>query len=107
MEKQQLKKDLDELLAELNKVKTNEKKVKQELQDERLKISFALQNALLQSQNVMTQQPAQLGYQSFLSKQQARGETGVITGKVGMQSKFMDYSKLNTNNSNNLGVSAA
>jgi len=47
MEKQQLKKDLEELLAELNKVKTNEKKVKQELQDERLKSSFALQNALL------------------------------------------------------------
>ena len=42
MEKQQLKKDLEELLGELNKVKNNEKKVKQELQDEKLKSSFAL-----------------------------------------------------------------
>jgi len=42
MEKQQLKKDLEELLGELNKAKNNEKKFKQELQDEKLKSSFAL-----------------------------------------------------------------
>jgi len=42
MEKQQLKKDLEELLSELNKAKNNEKKFKQELQDEKLKSSFAL-----------------------------------------------------------------
>ena len=42
MEKQQLKKDLEELLGKLNKAKNNEKKFKQELQDEKLTSSFAL-----------------------------------------------------------------
>lgn len=35
-------------------------------------------------------EPTALGYQGFLNRQ-----SRVITGRVGMQSKFMDYGKLN------------
>lgn len=98
MEKQQVAHDLNELKDELVKVKGNEKRLKTELQEEKLKNSRALQEAMLMSQakqqNGMTlsvgAQP--LGYQGYLARQ--RGGQGMITGKVGMQSKFMNYEKL-------------
>ena len=99
MEKQQLMKDLTELKEELLKVKANEKKLKNEVNEEKLKNSKALQDALRNTvaQGTMPPQASALGYQGYLARQRMTGGTGLITGKIGMQSKFMDYGKLNTN----------
>lgn len=95
MEKQQLRKDMEELREELGKIKNNEKKLKAQLNEAQLKNSSILMNAMQQNQNMSAMgshsAQSQLGYQNYLGRQRA----GLITGKVGMQSKFMDVGKLN------------
>lgn len=106
MDKQRLAKEKEELADELNKSKAKEKQCKQKLQEEQLKSSKALQNAMYQSKQATA---APLDYNDYLAKR--RGESGMmITGKVGMSSKFMDMSKLNGGHlggaNTNMGVSA-
>ncbi len=69
--------------------------MKDELNTLKLKESTTLQQAMLQSQGLLAQEQLDrsqpLGYHDYLAK---RMQTGAITAKVGMKSKFMNYEKL-------------
>lgn len=91
MEKAQVKKENTELKDEITKVKANEKKLKEDLAKEKLKDSQALSAALLNSQREKPQT-----YQEYLAKRMnnSTSDKGVITHKLAMKSKFMNYEKL-------------
>ena len=103
MEKAQVKKENTELKDEITKVKAlnhiffshlifmteaNEKKLKEDLAKEKLKDSQALSAALLNSQREKPQT-----YQEYLAKRMnnSSSDKGVITHKLAMKSKFMNY----------------
>lgn len=90
---------MNELKDELLKVKANEKKLKTELNDEKLKNSKILQdamkNAIVAPGNMG--QPPSLGYQGYLARHRVNNQgSGLITGKIGLQSKFFDLGKINS-----------
>jgi len=98
IEKQQLNREMNELKDELLKVKANEKKLKTELNEEKLKNSKVLQDAMkntVVAPSNMGQPAHALGYQGYLARQRMNQGAGLITGKIGLQSKFFDLGKLN------------
>ena len=110
MDKMQSKDSMEELRRELDEIKASEKKLRAELDREKLncqqilqelsKAQHTIETGGIGSKQIANAKP--LGFSNYIARQK---QAGVITGKVGMQSKFMDFSKLNEKQQNPLTAS--